>query len=678
MKSLSLKEYKEKITLIEKLNKAYYHNDKPLVSDAEYDKIKKDILDFEKKNPEIADKDSPTKKVGFAPSEKFSKVKHLVPMLSLDNAFTKDDVEDFLKKIRNYLNYEKDTAIELTAEPKIDGISASLIYKNNKIIRGLSRGDGEYGEDITENLLTIKDIPQILHGESIEKEFEIRGEVYIGKKDFEKIKDDFANPRNAAGGSLRQKDSKKTALIPLKFFAHSIGDIDEKKFKTHINFLNFCKKIGFKINPLTKTFGSVDELIKGYLHIEQIRSSLDYDIDGIVYKVNDLTLQKRLGSLSSSPRWAIAHKFSSEKATTIIRKIEIQVGRTGALTPVAKLDPVNVGGVLVSNATLHNEDEIIRKDIRLNDTVIIQRAGDVIPQVVEVIKSKRDKNSKKFIFPDKCLCGRPAVKDYNETSKKLDVVKRCTDTGFNCEFMAREKIKHFVSKEALDIEGFGKKIVEDFWSLNFIRLPQDIFTLDYKKIEKLEGWGELSVSNLKTAIEKSKDISLAKFIYSLGIRHIGQENAKNLSRYFVSIKNFLKLCNPDLLMNEINSLDEIDGIGETQVESLIHFFKDKKNNKVVHELSKILNIQDFIEKKIDSFFSGKNIMFTGGFSTMSRSEAKSLAETLGAKILSSVNKKLDYLVIGLSKPTKNKVDKAKELGVKIIEEKEWLKLSRNS
>ena len=678
MKSLSLKEYKEKITLIEKLNKAYYHNDKPLVSDAEYDKIKKDILDFEKKNPEIADKDSPTKKVGFAPSEKFSKVKHLVPMLSLDNAFTKDDVEDFLKKIRNYLNYEKDTAIELTAEPKIDGISASLIYKNNKIIRGLSRGDGEYGEDITENLLTIKDIPQILHGESIDKEFEIRGEVYIGKKDFEKIKDDFANPRNAAGGSLRQKDSKKTALIPLKFFAHSIGDIDEKKFKTHINFLNFCKKIGFKINPLTKTFGSVDELIKGYLHIEQIRSSLDYDIDGIVYKVNDLTLQKRLGSLSSSPRWAIAHKFSSEKATTIIRKIEIQVGRTGALTPVAKLDPVNVGGVLVSNATLHNEDEIIRKDIRLNDTVIIQRAGDVIPQVVEVIKSKRDKNSKKFIFPDKCLCGRPAVKDYNETSKKLDVVKRCTDTGFNCEFMAREKIKHFVSKEALDIEGFGKKIVEDFWSLNFIRLPQDIFTLDYKKIEKLEGWGELSVSNLKTAIEKSKDISLAKFIYSLGIRHIGQENAKNLSRYFVSIKNFLKLCNPDLLMNEINSLDEIDGIGETQVESLIHFFKDKKNNKVVHELSKILNIQDFIEKKIDSFFSGKNIMFTGGFSTMSRSEAKSLAETFGAKILSSVTKKLDYLVIGLSKPTKNKVDKAKELGVKIIEEKEWLKLSRNS
>ena len=678
MKSLSLKEYKEKITLIEKLNKAYYHNDKPLVSDAEYDKIKKDILDFEKKNPEIADKDSPTKKVGFAPSEKFSKVKHLVPMLSLDNAFTKDDVEDFLKKIRNYLNYEKDTAIELTAEPKIDGISASLIYKNNKIIRGLSRGDGEYGEDITENLLTIKDIPQILHGESIDKEFEIRGEVYIGKKDFEKIKDDFANPRNAAGGSLRQKDSKKTALIPLKFFAHSIGDIDEKKFKTHINFLNFCKKIGFKINPLTKTFGSVDELIKGYLHIEQIRSSLDYDIDGIVYKVNDLTLQKRLGSLSSSPRWAIAHKFSSEKATTIIRKIEIQVGRTGALTPVAKLDPVNVGGVLVSNATLHNEDEIIRKDIRLNDTVIIQRAGDVIPQVVEVIKSKRDKNSKKFIFPDKCLCGRPAVKDYNETSKKLDVVKRCTDTGFNCEFMAREKIKHFVSKEALDIEGFGKKIVEDFWSLNFIRLPQDIFTLEFKKIEKLEGWGELSVSNLKTAIEKSKDISLAKFIYSLGIRHIGQENAKNLSRYFVSIKNFLKLCNPDLLMNEIKSLDEIDGIGETQVESLIHFFKDKKNNKVVYELSKILNIQDFIEKKIDSFFSGKNIMFTGGFSTMSRSEAKSLAETLGAKILSSVNKKLDYLVIGLSKPTKNKVDKAKELGVKIIEEKEWLKLSRNS
>jgi DNA ligase (NAD+) len=678
MSGLSLKEYKEKIILIQKLNKAYYHNDNPLISDAEYDKIKISILSFEKKNPDLIDKDSPSKKIGFTPSEKFSKVKHLVPMLSLDNAFEKVDVEDFLKKIKNYLNFKEDYKIELTAEPKIDGISASLIYKNNKIIRGLSRGDGEFGEDITENLLTIKDIPRVLKDENIEEEFEIRGEVYIGKKDFEKLKEDFANPRNAAGGSLRQKDSKKTALIPLKFFAHSIGNIDEKRFKTHTNFLSFCKKIGFKTNPLTKTLSSVDEIMKSYHYIEEIRSSLDYDIDGIVYKVNDLSLQKRLGSLSSSPRWAIAHKFSSEKATTVIRKIDIQVGRTGALTPVAKLDPVNVGGVLVSNATLHNEDEIIRKDIRLNDTVIIQRAGDVIPQVVEVIKSKRDKSSKKFVFPDKCLCGRAAVKDYNETSKKLDSVKRCSDTGFNCEFMAREKLKHFVSKEALDIEGFGKKIIEDFWALNFIRLPQDIFSLDYKKVEKLEGWGELSVSNLKTAIEKSKSISLAKFIYSLGIRHIGQENAKNLARYFVSIKNFLKLCDANLFINEISNLDEIDGIGETQVESLKIFFKDKKNNKIVHELSKILNIEDFIEKKIDSFFSGKNIMFTGGFYAMSRSEAKSLSEALGAKILSSVTKKLDYLIIGSSKPTKSKVDKAKELGIKIIEENEWMKLSKNS
>ena len=678
MSGLSLKEYKEKITLIQKLNKAYYHNDNPLISDAEYDKIKRSILDFEKKNPDLTAKDSPSKKIGFAPSEKFSKVKHLVPMLSLDNAFEREDVEDFLKKIKNYLNLKEDSKIELTAEPKIDGISASLIYKNNKIIRGLSRGDGEFGEDITENLLTIKDIPRVLKDENIEEEFEIRGEVYIGKKDFQNLKNDFANPRNAAGGSLRQKDSKKTALIPLKFFAHSVGNVDEKRFKTHMNFLSFCKKIGFKTNPLTKTLISVDEIMKSYNHIEEIRSSLDYDIDGIVYKVNDLSLQKRLGSLSSSPRWAIAHKFSSEKATTVIRKIEIQVGRTGALTPVAKLDPVNVGGVLVSNATLHNEDEINRKDIRLNDTVIIQRAGDVIPQVVEVIKSKREKNSKKFIFPDKCLCGRPAIKDYNETSKKLDSVKRCSDTGFNCEFMAREKLKHFVSKEALDIDGFGKKIIEDFWTLNFIRLPQDIFRLDYKKIEKLEGWGELSVSNLKTAIEKCKNISLAKFIYSLGIRHIGQENAKNLSRYFVSIKNFLKLCEVNLFINEINNLDAIDGIGETQVESLKIFFKDKKNIKIVNELSEILNIEDFIEKKIDSFFSGKNIMFTGGFSSMSRSEAKSLSETLGAKILSSVTKKLDYLIIGSSKPTKNKIDKARELGVKIIEENEWMKLSKNS
>jgi DNA ligase (NAD+) len=678
MKLLSLKEYKDKISYIQKLNKAYYNNDNPLISDAEYDQIKKNILDFERKNPELIDKESPSLKIGFSPSEKFSKVKHLVPMLSLDNAFTKEDVQDFIKKIKNYLNFEKDTAIELTAEPKIDGISASLIYKNNRIIRGLSRGDGEYGEDITENLLTIKDIPKTIHTGISDKEFEIRGEVYIGKNDFIKLKNDFANPRNAAGGSLRQKDSKKTALIPLKFFAHSIGGIDEKSFQTHIDFLNFCKKIGFKINPLTKVLNTVDEIMKRYDEIEIMRSTLDYDIDGIVYKVNNLALQKRLGSLSSSPRWAIAHKFSSEKATTVIRRIEIQVGRTGALTPVAKLDPVNVGGVLVSNATLHNEDEIIRKDIRLNDTVVIQRAGDVIPQVVEVIKSKRHKSSKKFIFPDKCLCGREAVKDYNETSKKLDSVKRCSDTGFNCEYMAREKIKHFVSKEALNIDGFGKKIVEDFWSLNFIRLPQDIFDLDFLKIEKLEGWGALSVNNLKIAIENSKTISISKFIYSLGIRHIGQENAKNLSRYFISIKNFLKLTNPDLLINEINNLDEIDGIGETQAESLIQFFKDKKSTKVVLELSAILKIQNYIEKKIDSVFSGKSIMFTGGFSNMSRSEAKSLVETLGGKILSSVSKKLDYLIVGSSKPTKKKIDKALELNVKILKEEEWLKFSGNS
>jgi DNA ligase (NAD+) len=676
MKYLTLEEYKEKIIFLNKLNKAYHQDDEPLVSDSEYDELKKNILNFEKKNPKLKDPKSPTNRIGFSPSNKFSKVQHLVPMLSLDNAFTIEDVEDFIKKIKNYLNLKNDFFPELIAEPKIDGISASLIYQDGKITKGLSRGDGEFGEDITENLLTIKDIIKIIPSRP-KGLFEIRGEVYIAKNDFDKIKDNFANPRNAAAGSLRQKDSNKTKLIPLKFFVHSIGKINNHNFLTHFDFLKFCGESGFKINPLSSILISIDSLMKNYENIEKMRSSLDYDIDGIVYKINNLNLQKRLGSLSSSPRWAIAHKFSSQKATTVIRKIEIQVGRTGALTPVAKLDPVNVGGVLVSNATLHNENEIKRKDIRVNDTIIIQRAGDVIPQVIEVIKSKRGKNSKKFAFPEKCLCGRPAIKDFNETSKKLDVVKRCTDSGFNCEYMAREKLKHFVSKDALNIEGFGKKVVDNFWHINFIRLPQDIFHLNYKKVELLEGWGEQSVNNLKSAINKSKNISLSKFIYSIGIRHIGQENAKNLSKYFITIQNFLKLCNQANLSKEIEQLKELDGIGDTQIESLETFFKDKKNNEIILELSKILNIEDFKDSKIDSFFSGKNVMFTGTFSGMGRSEAKTLAENLGANILSTVSKKLNFLIIGSSKPTKNKIEKAKELKIQILEEQDWLKLSKN-
>ena len=661
--------YKEKIKKLLKFNRAYFEKDSPIVSDSDFDKLKKELIDLAAKNPYLKKIENLDNLTGSKPSAKFEKIKHSKPMLSLGNAFQMKDMLDFKKKINNFLNISSE--IEFSSEPKIDGISASLRYENGKLVYGLSRGDGIFGENITENLMTIKEIPRSLKNPP--RIIEIRGEVYIGKKDFEKLKDKFANPRNAAGGSLRQKDSAQTSKIPLKFFAYGIGEISPQIFKNQTDLLKQLKSWGFPVNFYCKTIKSIDAVEKNHSDLESLRSTLNYDVDGIVYKVNNFDFQERLGSTSNSPRWAIAYKFSSVKASSKINNIVIQVGRTGAITPVAKINPVTVGGVVVSNATLHNEDEINRKDIRVGDTVTIQRAGDVIPQVVSVDTSKRNKNSKKFIFPSKCLCGFTTKKEISMTTKKIDSVRRCT-RGYECNYTAKEKLKHIVSKDAFDIEGLGKKVIDNFWKLKFIKEPGDIFNLSYKKIEKLEGWGELSIKNLKNAINKSKNIVLDRFIYSIGIRHIGQENAKILANFFKNSQNFSELFTSKKRKDILKNLEDLDGIGETQIRSIEDFFSNKKNSEIIQSLMSFLNIKNYQKNLKTGKLSNKNIMFTGGFQKMSRSEAKALAEENGAKILGTVSSKLDYLVIGNSKPTKKKITKAKELKIDLMTEESWYNL----
>ncbi len=667
-----INQYREKIKKIKKYNDAYFLKDNPIITDAEYDKLKLSIIKLELKYTFLKKKGSIKQLIGAAPSNKFKKVKHLRPMLSLSNAFEKNDMKDFLKKINNFLNINE-KVIELYSEPKIDGISATLVYEKGQLTKGLSRGDGTTGEDILENLKTIKSIPKRIEEKDVPDLLEVRCEVFIGKKDFIKIKDNFANPRNAAGGSLRQKDPRETSKIPLKYFAYGFGAIEPMNFITQSNFLKKINKWGFSTNPLSETIKGIDEIEKHHKKIDGLRSSLDYDIDGLVFKVNDLNLQSRLGNTSNAPRWAIAYKFSAEKAITIIKNISIQVGRTGAITPVAKVEPVTVGGVVVSNATLHNEDEIQRKDIRIGDTILIQRAGDVIPQVVSVDIAKRKKESKKFNFPSKCLCGSLTKKEFSKSTKKEDAVRRCIK-GYECKYIAREKLKHIVSKEAFNIEGLGKKVIDQFYDLKLIKEPSDIFKLDYKKIRTLEGWGDISLENLKNAILKSKSISLEKFIYSIGIRHIGQENAKILASFFISIKEFSKLFDLNSRVKLLKNLAELDGIGETQIDAIEQFFSNMINIKITKNLINQLNIGDYSLKNKNGKFSNKKLMFTGGFQNMSRSEAKSIAENNGGKVLGSISKKLDILVVGDSKPTKKKVDKARELGVKIISEIEWNKI----
>ena len=671
-KSEIIKRYKNKIENLKKHNNFYFNDDNPKISDAKYDLLKQEISKLEKEFKYLRDLNLMQGIVGSTPTNKFKKVKHLRPMLSLSNAFSKNDMIDFLKKINNFLN-TNDINIELLCEPKIDGISATLIYKKGLLTHGLSRGDGVTGEDILNNLKTIKNIPINIKDNDVPDLLEIRCEIYIGKKNFLKIKNNFANPRNAAGGSLRQKDPKETAKIPLEYFAYGFGAIEPMIFSKQSEFLKKIKKWGFSVNPLPQVVKGIDDIENQHSKIDSLRASLNYDIDGLVYKVNNLSLQKRLGSTSSSPRWATAYKFSSEKAITVIKDIIIQVGRTGAITPVAKVEPVTVGGVVVSNATLHNEDEIERKDIRVGDTIKIQRAGDVIPQVVSVDFSKRNYKSKKFVFPTNCLCGSVTKKDFSKNTKKQDAVRRC-DKGYDCEFIAKEKLKHIVSKEAFNIDGLGKKVIDQFWKLKLINKPSDIFELDYKKINNLEGWGKLSIDNLKKAINRSQTITLDKFIYSIGIRHIGQENAKILAGFFGSIEEFIKLFNSKNRKKLLKNLIDLDGIGNTQINSIDIFFSNETNTKIIEALIDNLNITNYFIKNKSGKFSNKKLMFTGGFKDMSRSEAKSIAENNGAKVLGTISKKLDFLVVGDTKPTIKKVNQAKILKIEIISEKDWKKI----
>ena len=664
-----IEKYNKKIENLQKHNRLYYDKNSPKISDAEYDALKKEILDLEKKYEFLENENSPSKIVGFKPSKNFKKVKHRIPMLSLSNAFDKDDLVNFLKKIKNYLSLDENEVIDFSAEPKIDGISASLTYKNGKFILGLSRGDGKEGEDITENLKTIKDIPKIIVQKDFPTDIDIRGEVFIINEDFKKMDSKFANPRNAASGSLRQKDSKVTSKIPLNFIAYTFGYAENLKIKSQTEFIKKLEKWGFKTNPFNKKINNVDDLIKNHQSLEQKRQILDFDIDGLVYKVDNFSLQERLGFVANAPRWAIAHKFSPNSAVSTIENIEIQIGRTGALTPVAKIKPVNIGGVVVSNATLHNEDEIVRKDIRIGDTVLVERAGDVIPHVVSVDIKKRSKDSKKFLFPINCpSCGSKTIKEYNAVTKKDDAVRRCTSQGYDCEKMSIEKLKHFVSKEGLNIDGFGKKIVEDFWNKNLIRYPQDIFSLNFDEIKKFEGWGNLSASNLKYSIETKKTISFERFIFALGIRHIGLENSKLISKYLKTPQKFF-----DLSESKINDLLNIDGIGETQTNSLLGFFSNKTNKKILSELKKKLSINNAEISIQNGKLSNKTFLVTGKLSGISRSEIKSLIEKNSGKILSNVNKKLDFLITG-EKPTTKKVNLANELGIKIINQDDLLKM----
>ena len=659
--------YRFKLKEYIKHNKLYYQKSRPKISDSEFDDLKNEIIELEKKHKFLKNKNSPSHNVGYKPSKSFDKYQHRVSMLSLSNAFNEDDLKNFEKKIFNYLN--KNLKLEYSVEPKIDGISASLTYRKKKLVAGVSRGDGKIGEVITENLKTIKDIPLEIKNSNFPDDIEIRGEVFIKKKDFFNMRDNFANPRNAASGSLRQKNPDETKKIPLNFIAYTYGYVKNNNFKFQSEFLSELKKWGFKTNNDNKVFIGIKELIKFHKFFENKRFDLEYDVDGLVYKINDINLQERLGFTSNSPRWAIAHKFSADNALTEVLNIDIQIGRTGALTPVAKVKPINIGGVIVSNATLHNEDEIKRKDIRVGDTVKIERAGDVIPHVIEVDKTKRKKNTKSFLFPRKCpSCGSETIKDFNKVTKKFDAVRRCINDGFTCERIAIEKIKHFISKEALNIDGLGKKVVEKFWDLKLINKPQDIFNLNYSKIERFEGWGKLSTDNLRRSIEKSKNVSLHRFIYALGIRHIGNENAKLISENVVNISDFIKI----IKTNNFHKFSNINGIGETQINSLKSFFSNKLNLSVLIELNNILNIESVNLNK-SGILNNKTFMFTGKLVGMSRAEAKSIIEKNSGTTLTSISKNLNYLVIG-DKPTKRKIDEAKNLGIKIISQDQLKKL----
>jgi DNA ligase (NAD+) len=669
-------------------DRRYYQDDAPSVTDAEYDALRRRYNAIEARFPQLRTLESLSQRVGAAPSSRFAKVRHAVPMLSLDNAFAEEDVVDFVGRIRRFLRLPDDEEIVFSAEPKIDGLSMSLRYEDGALVTGATRGDGSEGEDVTANVKTLEDVPKRLKGRGVPKVCEVRGEVYMTKAAFLELnrkqaeagKQLYVNPRNTAAGSLRQLDPTITASRPLGFFAYAWGEMSEMPADTQSGMIKWFASCGFKTNPLTKMCRSVEGLLEFHRKIEAERATLDYDIDGVVYKVDRLDWQERLGFVSRNPRWAIAHKFPAEKATTVIKDIEIQVGRTGALTPVAKLEPVTVGGVVVQNATLHNEEEIKRLDVRIGDTVTIQRAGDVIPQVLGVVLDKRKRGAKVYQFPKKCPCPlhtdvvREIIAGGAEGARA-----RCTGE-FACPFQAIEHLRHFVSRRAFDIDGLGEKQIELFYEKEWVREPADIFTLEERNkkihLEEVEGFGETSVRNLFAAIAARREIALERFIYALGVRHVGETTAVALARGYGSWQAFheacLKLAKDDAETKE--EMDALDQIGDTVIESLGEYFNEAHNVRRIDRLVKQVKIRDAEKPRADSVVAGKTVVFTGSLEKMTRDEAKASAERLGAKVSGSVSKKTDYVVAGPG--AGSKLTEAKKLGVTVLTEDEWVKLIR--
>lgn len=683
----------EHARLAEELSKHdqhYYQEDAPVISDAQYDALRQRYEALEKKFPELVTDQSLTQKVGSKPSEKFAKIKHSAPMLSLGNVFSNEDVWDFVARVRRFLGFAQSHKICFTAEPKIDGLSCSLRYERGVLISAATRGDGFEGEDVTANIQTLKEIPRQLAGTAPEI-LEVRGEVYMTHEDFERLnqrqqslgKALFANPRNAAAGSLRQLDAKVTATRPLRFFAYAWGAVSQMPAATQAGVLDAFRVYGLPVNPLTRVCCSTEEMLEHFQIIESQRATLGYDIDGVVYKVDPIELQTRLGFVSRAPRWAVAHKFPAEQATTIIRDIEIQVGRTGALTPVARLAPVTVGGVIVSNATLHNEEEISRKDIRVGDTVIIQRAGDVIPQIIDVDLSKRPTTTKPFIFPHVCpRCGSAALREIDEKTGVIDVVRRCTGS-LVCPAQAIERLKHFCSRNAFDIEGLGDKQIEYFYHEGLIETAADIFTLEERdgksltKIKNREGFGETSVRNLFQAINARRKIEINRFIYALGIRHIGETNARRLARHFIdleALRQTAALAKADT--PERARIDIIDGVGPVVAEALHDFFAEPHNSRALDALLREVNLEPMPAVATTSAVSGKTVVFTGALEKLTREEAKAQAERFGAKVAGSVSKKTDLLVAGPG--AGSKLAAAQALGIEIISEDEWFKRTQQN
>jgi DNA ligase (NAD+) len=667
-------------------DKRYYQDDAPSVSDAEYDALRRRYDAIEARFPDLRTPDSLSLKVGAAPSGRFAKIRHAVPMLSLDNAFSMEDVVDFVGRIRRFLRLPEDETIEFTAEPKIDGLSMSLRYEDGALVKAATRGDGSVGEDVTANVRTLKDVPHQLKGKDVPAVTEMRGEIYMTKQAFLTLNKRqaeagdvvFANPRNSAAGSLRQKDPAITASRPLHFFAYSWGALSSVPADTQSGMLDWMKRSGFHVNPLTKVCHSVEELLDFHREIEQKRATLDYDIDGVVYKVDRLDWQRRLGFVSRNPRWAIAHKFAAEKATTMVNAIDIQVGRTGALTPIARLEPVTVGGVVVSNATLHNEDEIERLGVRVHDTVTVQRAGDVIPQVVDVLLEKRPKDSKPYKFPTHCPCSlhtpvvREAIAGGEEGARS-----HCTGE-FACPYQKIEHLKLFVSRRAFDIDGLGEKQLEFFFEQGWVKEPADIFTLQARnaklKLEEQEGYGEVSVRNLFGAIESRREIALERFIFALGMRHVGETTARALARGYGSWQAFHDACLAVAKGDDETrvEMDNLDQIGDTVIDSIAAYFGEAHNRGIVERLTRQVTIIDAERPAANSPVAGKTVVFTGSLEKMTRDEAKAMAERLGAKTAGSVSKKTDYVVAGPG--AGSKLAKAKEAGVAVLTEDEWFDL----